>query len=346
MLHVSGMHGLGDNLHERAIVRALMLRGSVQLETPWPSVFHDLVGPRLRLTSKGSSLRTQRKNVARETSRFVPARSSGSVLKVWYTPDEVRRCGSFLAAMAANCGVTVAPHDFSLSIPAEWHARAARWIDRWAPTRPLMIYRPLVERTEWPGCASRNPDHAAYAELLRGIRDRFFVVSVADLERGKEWSVGTDIQADAECHAGELEFETLAALTARAGLVYCSPGFALVLAQAVGTPLAAVFGGHEAARFYDHGDPRHHFVQPIIPCECFDKRHACQKQIDLPRAQRQLGEFIDGLTARPAESIASVPDADPSEAGVPAGVSASVFQSRGAGRAGAPGGERQSELGD
>jgi hypothetical protein len=57
--------------------------------------------------------------------------------------------------------------------------------------------------------------------------------------------------------------------------------------------LVAVFGGHEAARFYDHGDPRHLFVQPIEPCECFNKRHACDKRIDLPRELARLASFTD-----------------------------------------------------
>ena len=293
---LQGMHGLGDNLHQRAIVRRLVMTHTVWLETPWPSVYHDLP---VRLLSKPTALRTQEKNSKRERAKYVEQRApeTADQIRIWYTHEDIRAKGSFLAAMASNCGVDVRSGDFALPIPKVWQAKAQRWIDRWRPSKPLMIYRPLVERTEWQGCAQRNPDHAAYAALARSIRERFFVVSVADLEPGTEWMVGDNIRADVECHTGELEFETLAALFARSGIVFCSPGFAIVLAQAVGAPLVTVFGGHEAARFYDHGDPRHHFIEPIRPCECFSKTHFCDKRIDLLRAEQALREFTDDTCA-------------------------------------------------
>lgn len=299
ILRVSGMQGLGDNLHERAIVKALMARQRVELETPWPCVFHDLVGARLRLVDKGSTLRTQAKNAAREAAKFSAPIAGSPGLRVWYTHEGIRKHGSFLAAMAAHCNVTVTPGDFALPIAPEWRRRADELLARWRPQRPLALYRPLVERQEWPGCAGRNPDHAAYAAIFRAIRGRFFVVSVADLEPGREWAVGEDIGADVECHRGELEFEALAALAARAGLVYCSPGFAIILAQAVDAPLIAVFGGHEAARFYDHGNPRQLFVQPVVPCECFSHSHRCDKRIDTVRAIGAVRAFVNELDQQP-----------------------------------------------
>ena len=65
-----------------------------------------------------------------------------------------------------------------------------------------MVLRPLVERTEWRGCAARNPDPVAYAALYNSIRDRFFVVSLADLVPGVEEMV-TDLDADICLHKGE-----------------------------------------------------------------------------------------------------------------------------------------------
>jgi hypothetical protein len=296
MIHVTGMHGLGDNLHERAIVRKLLLRDSVQLETPWPSVFHDLVGPRLRLVHKISGLRTQAKNARREASKYQSLRSSRApAMRIWYTHDQIRTHGTFLAAMAANSGLSVSVHDIALPIAERWQAKAQHWLDKWKPARPLMLYRPLVERTEWNGCAARNPDHRAYAELARSVRERFFVVSIADLEPGKEWVVGEDIKADVECHRGELEFEVLAALAARAGVVFCSPGFAVILAQAVSAPLVAVFGGHEASRFYDHGLANNLLISPMRPCDCFSKEHACDKRIDMARALDALASFAGAV---------------------------------------------------
>src|SRR3546814_20394397 len=86
------------------------------------------------------------------------------------------------------------------------------------------------------GCAARNPDHHAYAELFAAIRNQFFVVSIADLQDGAEWIVGNRVNADIQMHRGELDLETNAALTKTEGMMFSSPGFAVNPAQSVGTP--------------------------------------------------------------------------------------------------------------
>lgn len=294
ILRVEGMLGLGDNLHQRAVIRHLAQSHQVWLETPWPQVFHDLP---VRCVPRVSRLRTQTKNALRSVGQFAARPPAGGRRqRIWYSHEGIRRHGGFLAAMCAESGVPKG--DFSLPIPAAWHEQAQAWLDRWRPDRPLMLYRPLVERTEWVGCAARNPDPVAYAALARSMRERYFVVSVADLAPRVEWTVSAPIGADVECHAGELPFEVLAALAARAGLVWCSPGFMLVLAQAVRAPLVSVFGGHEAPRFYDHGFAENHFIGR--GCECFSKSHACDKTIDLDAARARLETFLADQ-AKPAE---------------------------------------------
>lgn len=298
-LFVEGMHGLGDNLHQRSVMRQLMRDYDVWLETPWPCLYHDM--PDLKLISKGSVLRTQAKNAQREADRFTkePPPAYARRLKVNYPPDAVRQHGAALAAMSAQCGVR--PGDFRLPIPDEWFARADQLIAQWQPSKPLMIYRPLVERTEWGGCRNRNPSHAAYGDLFKAIRDRFFVVSVADLVPRKEWMVGPAVDADVTYHGGELDIEILAALTARAGLVYTAPGFALVLAQAVGTPVVGVFGGYEKSSSFSAGAAYTPTlgIDTIKPCDCFSHSHRCEKRIDMPSATRRLLEFVHEHTAQP-----------------------------------------------
>jgi len=289
------MHGLGDNLHQRAVLRQLMAREPVYLETSWPCAYRDLAGPRLHLLAKPSGLRTQAKNARREAAAFSHARPEGRSVRVWYAPDDVRRHGSVLAAMCANTETSFEAADFRLPVPDAWRQRATTWIAKWRPTKPLLLYRPLNERTEWTGCRARNPDHAAYAALVRSIRDRFFVVSVADLDPGKEWMVGDDIGADVECHRGELEFETLAALAAQAALVVSSPGFAIILAQAVGTSSVCIFGGYENAQSFAGGARHAPYlgIEPISPCQCFRHDHACDKRIEFPAAIARLRAFTD-----------------------------------------------------
>jgi hypothetical protein len=294
------MHGLGDNLHQRAIVRQLMRHHNVWLESSWVAPYHDLVDAGLKVVRKPSGLRTQTKNAERETARFVAAPPRGAAeIRITYTPSDVRSGGSVLAAMCASVGCDPKQADFRLPVAAYWQARADQWLARWRPRKPLLFYRPLVDRTEWGGCPTRNPDHAAYATLFRAIRDRFFVVSIADLAPGKEWIVGWPCAADAVCHAGELEFETLAALFSRAAMVFASPGFSVVLAQAVGTPVVCVFGGYENSRSFSIG-ARHTptlGIDPIEPCQCFSHDHACRKTIDLPVARARLMEFADRALA-------------------------------------------------
>lgn len=286
-LFVQGMHGMGDNLHQRAIVRELMKQYEVWLETPWPSVYHDMDG--LHLVSKGSRLRTQAKNARREaalfTAKSVP--TGVPVLDVSYPPALVRQHRGVLAAMSVKCGVPVG--DFRMPVPVDWRHGLELPVDR-----PVLVFRPLIERSEWGGCRSRNPEVEAYLRLFEAIRERFFVVSVADLLPGREWLAQPPVAADITLHAGQLEFRQLAALWRDAALVMSSPGFGVVLAQAIGTPVAAVFGGYESGYSFSAGAQHTPTlaIEPMRPCDCFSHTHRCDKRIDLVDAVRKLEEFI------------------------------------------------------
>lgn len=304
-LIVQGMHGLGDNIHQRGIIKHLMQSRRVWLETPWPAIYWDIAGDRLKLINKGSTLRTQAKNARREAERFTRERPPvwAKKQRIWYPPELVRRHGSVYAAMCAAASVPVT--DFSLPIHPAWQIAADDLIERWQPSKPILIYRPLIERSEWSGCPARNPDHEAYAELIESIRERFFVVSVADLQPQAEWLVGKRINADVELHAGELDIETLAALTQRAAMVFSSPGFAVVLAQSIGTPVCCIFGGYENASSFRNGVTKSRYlgIEPIKSCQCFSHHHACDKSIDMEQALQQLETFTERTNADIADSL-------------------------------------------
>lgn len=119
-LMVHGMHGMGDCLHARAVVRQLMETREVWLETPWPSIYHDLVGPRLHLVTKGSTLRTQAKNAAREAAAYSGTRppAGADELTINYPPAVIREARSVLGAMSKVCGVPVG--DFRIPVPRAW----------------------------------------------------------------------------------------------------------------------------------------------------------------------------------------------------------------------------------
>jgi ADP-heptose:LPS heptosyltransferase len=293
-LYVAGMHGLGDNLHQRAVMRQLVERRSVWLETPWPCLYEDIHG--LNVVGKGSHLRTQARNAAREADRYSkePVPKDAELLEVRYMPDDVRRLGSVLAAMCKTCGVDYAKADFRLDVPSAWRKKGDAFLRKLRPQKPLMIFRPLVERAEWGGNAPRNPDPYAYRDLYLGLRDRYHVLSIADLEPHAEWMVGERVQADTELHRGELDIETLAAVFAQAALVFTAPGFPVILSQAVGVPVIVPFGGYENSSSYSAGARYSPYLglDVIRPCQCFSHRHDCDKRMDVAAARTRIQEFL------------------------------------------------------
>lgn len=288
---VQGMHGLGDNLHQRCVIRELSKKHEIWLETSWPLVYWDM--PEVRLLARGTSLRTQVKNAVRSAAQFTrqaPPRGASS-LQVWYRPDEVKRHGSVLAAMCS--GVRVPIGDFRMPMRPEWIEKADKVLE--GVTKPVMFFRPLVERREWTGCGARNPRVNDYAALFQSIRDRFHVVSVADLEEKQEWLASADLEADQKFHRGELDAETIFGVAHRASLIFTSPGFATVLGQALSRPTVTVFGGYEDARSFSAGAGYGPWLalEPKHPCACWSHHHNCPKDLDVPAAQARLGAFVE-----------------------------------------------------
>ena len=295
------MHGLGDNIHQRAIIRALLKRDfSIALETSWPCVYHDLAGPDLRFIRKPVALRAQLKNGVREAAKFsapVLPHHGGRAVQITYRTSGIPQTpsGTVLESMFASAGIQAdyADADFRLPIPETWVSPPIE------TTKPVMIYRPLVVRPEWRGSGIRNADPGHYAELVAMVRDSFFVVSISDLEPNREWIVGPQLIADASYDHGELSFEAMAALTAKAALVYTSNGFPAVLGPAVGVPTVSVQGGFEPAAWLADGAKYSPYlgIDTFYPCHCgaahCDK--PCTKKIDMPRARAAVAEFVGKL---------------------------------------------------
>jgi len=302
-LLVNGMMGLGDGVYQRAIIRQLLPHYTVFLKTPWPAIYHDMPAVTL-VDPQQTGLRTQLKNAQREQAKYRPLPPGVTQsMRIWYTRTGIQKYGSLPAAQVGHASETfpicrVGGADFRLPVPAQWQERARAIVGQ--TTKPLLVYRPLTVRTEWGSAGQRNPDADAYAQLLAAIRDRYFVVSVADLEDGKEWLVGPSVQADLELHGGQLDVEALVGLFSIAGLVFAAPGFAIAMAQAVGVPSVIVFGGHESSASYCRATTLAPalLIDPIRPCDCFHAGHACDKRIDVPVARQRLIEFVDRIAPR------------------------------------------------
>ncbi len=288
-LIVEGMNGLGDCIHQRGVVGPLSRRRQVWLRTPWPQLYQDM--PRVRCLPRNSRMRNAKANEERSAHLFAREADLPKVAAVrscGYWRAAVREHGSVLGAMGAALKVT--PADFRMSVPAAWCDAARNLLPLGAR---YMIYRPLIARAEAPSPA-RTPDPQAYAELFARAREGYFVVSVANVEPGKEWTVGPQPEVDLALNAGELTTETLIGLFSQAALVFTPPGFATILAQAVNTPAITVFGGFEDARSFTPGATFSPWlpIEPVKPCACWNLEHDCDKTIDLAAAREAIDQFI------------------------------------------------------
>lgn len=340
-LHVQGMHGMGDCLHERAVLRQLMPTHSITLETSWPSIFHDLVGPDLKLVRRPVGLHSQTANAIREADKFSPYTHpglGGRQMRVMYHGAHVMKSKSrtVLEAMCMATGTSYAEADFTLPVPDAWiddldqflrpHLRPVLAA---AVSKPWLVHRPLVARPEWRGSMARNADPLSYAKLLQPYRDSFFVISVADLVPGREWIVGHELKADLTFHHGELYFERLAALFKLADLVYTSSGFAAILAPAVGTPVVSVVGGYEHADCHASGNRHAPFlgIDPPKPCGCWSSacRMACDKRLNMDLANDRLKAFLSYLCIQISDNTTTFDEMFSAPAAPNAGPLASPF---------------------
>ncbi len=290
---VKGMGGLGDAIHQRALIRRWLDLGfgPIELATSHPEIYWDFRQSRqVHCIPLNCPLRTQAKNERRAEfdaglPNHIPTRT------IWYTPDRIKREGSLLKAMAGYSDCEGA-NDISLPIHPDWSVASDRAISR--SDKPLLIVRPAVLRREWNGPA-RNPDPEVLRALVDAVRDRFYVISIADLVHQTEWIDGISPSADATFHAGELHFTTISALMARAGSVVVSPpGFGMAMGRAVGAWTCGVFGSFELPEWWNFGTPKPDQLMTVGPIrtipdeELWRKELDCDKRVDIPSA---VGRF-------------------------------------------------------
>lgn len=303
-IYVQGMFGIGDNLHQRAIIRELMKENEVWIKSCHFSLYHDLVAKGLKVVFQPTSLRAQARTIVRERSQFHPATYPKEVnwKRIWYNKPDIDLNGTILASMFAEFNMKPEWPDFSLPIHQDWRPKAEELLRGWRPDKPVMIYRPIVRRKEWNG-ETRNPLPEVYKAVYRAIKEQFFAISIADLQANQEWIVGEEQPADVKIHDGSMDFPTLAALFSMVDLVVSPAGFAPILAQATGTPSIVVYGGRESFKSTDiagvHLAPTLG-IDPDNPCDCHSSTHQCNKTTDVPRAVAKARGFaLRFSTAKP-----------------------------------------------
>jgi ADP-heptose:LPS heptosyltransferase len=311
-LHFIGMYGIGDCVHQRAILKHLLPDFDVWLETCHVWCHLDLIEQYgLKLVLRPTRLWGHWQNIVKEQQQYhgiyrakcsIPRTTR--VIRNWYHKHEIDKYGSILEAMMGVSGLDGKTPDFTLPMRDQWLEEASHFLQRvhGNDQRPLMIYRPIVHRKEWRETSRRNPHSEDYATLYKEARKGFFVISLANLgTRGEETIEGPqETDVDYTSHQGELSMAAMAALYSLADITFCNPGNAPVLAQAVGTPSVIVYGGRESygttQRAGAHLAPTLG-VDPIPPCDCHGVVHKCRqnctKRIDVPDALSRIREFID-----------------------------------------------------
>lgn len=266
-----GMAGLGDNIYQRPFLRHYP---GAYLRTPWPEIYKGLD---VKCIRTGTQLRTQRKNEIHTDYQFFDEPANARRVRIGYGQKDMA-AGGIVDAFRRQFGVS-GSLQFDLPSFSDFHKKIPF-------SRRLAVIRPATVRSEWAS-ASRNPDpvylNAAAAALKKS---GFYVISIADLEKGAEWMVGEAPQADLVLHGGELSLAQLCTLYENAACVVSPVGFSLPMAIAYRTPLFVIAGGrggHNAPEIVTDPAMPLDNVRWAIPknyCRCIDASHACDKAID------------------------------------------------------------------
>jgi hypothetical protein len=272
---INAMRGLGDSLYARAFIKNLT--GPLYIDTPWPELLADL--PNVHFIRPQTTLRTQSKNIARHTNWVVPPGPQ---------PTRQIRYGTegIIPGMTACFGVAPAEFDLPPLPPSP-------------ETGKYVVVRPVTVRQEWRA-DTRNPDpeyiyRAAWEARLLGYK----VVSVADLQDGQEWLVGSEPPAHVRYHKGELPVEQLLALVQGAAAVIGGIGWIVPAALCAKVPAWIVCGGQGGYNAPELITPKGQtnitFAVPDNFCRCRLKQHGCDKRIS--NYDAKLANWFDGLSA-------------------------------------------------
>lgn len=286
---ITGMSGLGDNLYQRAILRHFMWGERFYLMTPWPQIYSDMPHI-LPVRREGIRLRTHSKNM-NTAPGYVPMPEKYDRKSLHYPVNEK----SILQCLAEHIGLPdIGTFDMSgppidPSIPV--------------PDRPYVLVRPATVRKEWRA-GSRNPYPEYIAQAAQEAIDRgYYVVSVADLEKGDEWAVGDLPPAHVRYHKGQLGINALMAYMKHASAVIGGVGWIVPMAMAYRTPLFLIYGGwgfsNGPHRILDDRIDTSHITQvfPDTFCMCSDRSHDCNKTIsNLPD---KIDQFLNKLSITP-----------------------------------------------
>lgn len=261
-MYLSGMLGLGDNFYQRAVVREL---GDLHLMTSWPQLYADL--PQIKCVKPSTHLRTQAKNAARGDLPWHCAPQNQTPQRINYNGT-----GNMLDSMMRSVGLS--RNDITFDGPPVAKTN----------NRPYIVIRPATLRGEWMA-AARNPKPEYLCRAADMLRDKFDIISIADLDTCHEYAVEPVPFAHETYHKGELPLEEVLELVANASGVVGGVGWLLPAAVAYKVPMLLLYGGWGAINGPAHTmDDRMDVsrIQQVFPdrfCMCNDRGHDCNKTI-------------------------------------------------------------------
>lgn len=264
---INGMFGLGDNIYQRAFVKAF--GRPVYISTPWPEIYRGI--PEVHFIKPDTNLRTQKKNIERQPAGFWIKPRPMPSRRIRYGASELAK-GSIIAAMQRRFRIEPEEFDLPQFMGPEISGQYA-------------VVRPVTVRREWRNEA-RNPLPEYVIKAAEILRDRgFIVVSVADLQDGEEWTEGPPAH-DIAYHRGELNVEQLLGLVQGASVVVGGVGWIVPACIASGVPLVTILGGqggHNAPEKTTDPDrmdlSKTRWIYPDNYCRCAKMLHQCDKTI-------------------------------------------------------------------
>lgn len=273
---IYGMQGLGDNIYQRAFIK--QLPQPIYLQTPWPELYRDM---RVRFIKPDTKLRTQLKNVERNTRWAAPSFSQ-QARRVSYGSEGI------FTGMRRSIGVEPGAMD----LPD---------FGRSPVDGKYAVIRPVSVRAEWRADA-RNPLPEYVNSAVKILRSQgYTVVSVADLEPEKEWAVGDLPDADIRFDHGELPIEKLLDLVSSAAVVVGGIGWIVPAAIAAKVPAWIICGGQGG---FNHPNlitdctmdlSSIYFAVPENYCRCTRREHECDKRII--DHDKRFAEWLNRLPA-------------------------------------------------
>ena len=202
--YIRCMHGLGDNIYIRGYARSIYDQGNdLIIETPWPELYCDFAG--VKFVKPETRLRTQAKNIQHSLHRWSEESCRNH--------NTIRP--SYGRELSAKSIPQIMQQQFGCIPTYSWPW--GTWREN-IDGKPIAVIRPSTLRHEWFNIARAPlPEYlCAISELLR---DRYHIISIADIDDKEEWLDGCAPYCDECYNRGELPIADIISLVAGCSLL-------------------------------------------------------------------------------------------------------------------------------